>query len=220
MLVLDSRIPKECRMKELETQWKEKGKKVVLVLAKSDLVPEAVLENWYQELNKEYPTAIFSVEADSAAQSSEVFKVILEALPEHKAAIKVGIVGYPHVGKKSLLKVLNETVKDQPKIELDQKVGTVLGKKEPNSLVIKTVADLEDLADPYGPVHALLKKVPKDEILLQYEIQDYNNTQEFLACVARGKGMLLKGGMPDYDSAARMVLNDWVEGKLRYYQEC
>eukprot|EP01022_Parablepharisma_sp_SALTPOND_P027725 TRINITY_DN675_c0_g1_i10.p3 TRINITY_DN675_c0_g1~~TRINITY_DN675_c0_g1_i10.p3 ORF type:complete len:353 (-),score=76.26 TRINITY_DN675_c0_g1_i10:6119-7177(-) len=217
LVILDGRVPSECRPKDLEAKCAEKGKKVVLVLNKSDLIPESVLENWYERLSKELPTGIFNAMLESEEQCLELFKKVEKACKKTTTPIKVGVVGYPNVGKRSVLKALKTAV--PKKFQLIEKTGTALGKKEPNSLIIKMVAELADLGDPYVPVHALIKKVPKDDMLLHYEIPDYTNTQEFLAYVARKEGFLLKGGLPDYDAAARKVLNDWVQGKIRYYQE-
>lgn len=39
----------------------------------------------------------------------------------------------------------------------------------------------------------------------------------FLALVARSTGKLKKGGIPNTDMAARSVLHDWNDGKIKYY---
>jgi len=39
----------------------------------------------------------------------------------------------------------------------------------------------------------------------------------FLALVARSTGKLKKGGAPNTDQAARSVLHDWNNGKIKYY---
>jgi nuclear GTP-binding protein len=39
----------------------------------------------------------------------------------------------------------------------------------------------------------------------------------FLAMVARTKGRVLQGGIPDKVMAARLVLKDWNRGKIPYY---
>jgi len=40
---------------------------------------------------------------------------------------------------------------------------------------------------------------------------------DFLDVLARGKGRLLKGGEPDIESAAKIVLSDWVRGRVPYF---
>merc|ERR1739848_906088 len=46
---------------------------------------------------------------------------------------------------------------------------------------------------------------------------EYSNSQEFLSHIARRRGKLLKGGVPDYMDAARIVLQDWNNGGISYY---
>ena len=50
-----------------------------------------------------------------------------------------------------------------------------------------------------------------------YEVRDYETATEFLEFLARKAGRLLKGGEPDVNAVAKMVLNDFVRGKLPWY---
>jgi nuclear GTP-binding protein len=43
------------------------------------------------------------------------------------------------------------------------------------------------------------------------------DVEEFLEKLARIKGRLLKGGEPDIEGVAKIVLNDWVRGKIPYF---
>ena len=54
-------------------------------------------------------------------------------------------------------------------------------------------------------------------MLLHYHITDYSNADEVLNLVARGIGKLKRGGIPDQSMAARLVLNDWNMGKIKYF---
>merc|ERR1712062_748874 len=45
----------------------------------------------------------------------------------------------------------------------------------------------------------------------------FSDTAEFLAKLAIQLGKLKKGGVPDRNLAARIVLNDWNSGKLKYF---
>ena len=40
---------------------------------------------------------------------------------------------------------------------------------------------------------------------------------DFLDTLARAKGRLLKGGEPDIEGAAKIVLGDWVRGRIPYF---
>jgi nuclear GTP-binding protein len=43
------------------------------------------------------------------------------------------------------------------------------------------------------------------------------DVDEFLAAVAGARGKLRKGGVPDMRAAARIVLQDWNDGRIPYY---
>lgn len=50
-----------------------------------------------------------------------------------------------------------------------------------------------------------------------YKIQSWTDTEDFLAQLARSGGRLLRGGEPDANTAAKMVLYDWQRGKIPYF---
>jgi nuclear GTP-binding protein len=52
-----------------------------------------------------------------------------------------------------------------------------------------------------------------------YDIKtDYrNDSVAFLEILCRKSGRLLKGGEADIDGAAKMVLNDWIRGKIPWF---
>jgi nuclear GTP-binding protein len=53
--------------------------------------------------------------------------------------------------------------------------------------------------------------------LRYYRIADFTRQEEFLGQIARKKGYLQAGGIPNFDQAARSVLRDFLNGKLKYY---
>jgi hypothetical protein len=50
-----------------------------------------------------------------------------------------------------------------------------------------------------------------------YKLQSWTDTEDFLAQLARAGGRLLRGGEPDANTAAKMVLYDWQRGKIPYF---
>ena len=50
-----------------------------------------------------------------------------------------------------------------------------------------------------------------------YEVTNYETPTEFLETLARKAGRLLKGGEPDVNAVAKMVLNDFLRGKLPWF---
>jgi nuclear GTP-binding protein len=53
--------------------------------------------------------------------------------------------------------------------------------------------------------------------MLLYNVPLYSNVNELLESIARRRGKLHKGGAPDVETAARMLLGDWNAGKIGYY---
>lgn len=76
---------------------------------------------------------------------------------------------------------------------------------------------VENVNDPITPIEEILKKVNKNDILVHYKIPDFSNSNEFLINVAMSRGKLNKGGVPDLENAARLVLQDWNTGKIKFF---
>lgn len=133
--VLDARDPLGTRCAEVENMvlGQGGGKRVILVLNKADLVPKDNLEAWIKHLRKELPTIAFKsstqMQSKRLGQSKgKMSKMTEEQLcvtsksvgvstlmtllgnycrnKDVKTSIRVGIVGYPNVGKSSLINSL------------------------------------------------------------------------------------------------------------------
>jgi nuclear GTP-binding protein len=50
-----------------------------------------------------------------------------------------------------------------------------------------------------------------------YKVQSWESPEDFLQQVARLTGRLLKGGEPDLNTAAKMVLYDWQRGRIPFF---
>ena len=68
-------------------------------------------------------------------------------------------------------------------------------------------------------VSAILERCSPTHLQMLYNIPHFpaNDTTAFLLAVARAKGRLRKGGVPDLDGTARSILRDWVAGRIAYY---
>lgn len=252
--VLDARDPIGSRIhKTLEDVILSKAeKKMVLVLNKIDLVPKEVVGQWLTVLRRSHPTIaikacknISESDATDAATSSVPVGMdgLLQLLKNYartgagggkaKTTIVVGIVGYPNVGKSSIINALKRSravgVSPRPgftttmqEVVLDRNVrlldspGVVF---DDNTALLGNCVDADSIDDPIPPVDALLKRCKPESLMMTYNIPAFpqGNTMIFLAMVAKTYGRVLKGGIPDKIGAARSVLRDWNQGKIPYY---
>ncbi|GKY94099.1 hypothetical protein MPSEU_000376300 [Mayamaea pseudoterrestris] len=238
-------------------------KRMVLVLNKIDLVPKEAVGSWLTALRRSHPTIAIkgnSLErrsdgvavgvaddsasvATSTASSSVGADGLLQLLKNYartgggggkgKTTIVVGVIGYPNVGKSSIINALKHTravgVSPRPgftttmqEVILDRNVrlldspGVVF---DDDSALLGNCVDAESIEDPLPAVEALLQRCNHQSLLMTYNIPAFppGDVMMFLAMVARTKGRVLKGGVPDKVSVARTVLRDWNSGKIPYY---
>ena len=50
-----------------------------------------------------------------------------------------------------------------------------------------------------------------------YKVKQWQDAEDFLTKLAHASGKLLKGGEPDLNTAAKMVLYDWQRGKIPFF---
>lgn len=153
---------------------------------------------------------------------------------QEKARVSVGIVGYPNTGKSSLINSMKRhpsvmvggragVTKVMQEVQLDKKVtlidcpGVVFaGNSNDPALILRNVVRVENVADPYSVVEALIQKTPRESLIKFYGF-DFSSTSDFLQNVARVRGKLQRGRGLDIPQAAKSVITDWTDGKFRYY---
>lgn len=155
-----------------------------------------------------------------------------------KEAVTVGVVGYPNVGKSSLINSLKRCksvgvsstagfTKSLQPIQLDSKVklidspGVLFLDNEENdsSLVLRNCVNVAQVDDPIGSVRTLLEKIENgiEALMVLYRLQRFENADELVRLLAIKRGKLKKGGIPDVDAGARIILQDLNAGKIKYF---
>ncbi|THH01231.1 hypothetical protein EW026_g1460 [Hermanssonia centrifuga] len=246
--VLDARDPMGTLCESvLEYIRKEKShKQVVLVINKCDLVPNWVTARYIQHLTPRYPTLAFHASPNHSFGKGSLIQLLRQFSQLHsdKKQISVGFIGYPNVGKSSVINTLKSgkvcTVAPVPgetkvwqyitltrRIYLIDCPGIVptSAKDTQTSTVLKGVVRVEALATPSEHIPALMERVKPIYLSRTYGIplpdpDDPSKGWEadtLLDKLARMKGRLLKGGEPALDSVAKIILTDWVRGRIPFF---
>lgn len=250
LYVLDARDPIGTRSPFLEEYMRKekKYKHFVFVLNKCDLIPLWATARWLQILSKDYPTISFHASVNHPFGKGNLISLLRQFNKLHnvthrgdsrtKAPISVGIVGYPNVGKSSVINTLRrKAVCKVAPIPGETKVwqyvaltrsiflidcpGIVYDREGNNDVqaVLKGVVRVERLgsADKSAVVDTVLQIVKRKDLAATYGISEWADVNDFLSQVAMLRGKLLPGGLPDTDTVARVVLYDWQRGKLPWF---
>ncbi|CEP15788.1 hypothetical protein [Parasitella parasitica] len=265
--VLDARDPLGTRTRSVERMVMDSGldKKIILVMNKIDLVPKENVEQWLKYLRNEYPAIAFKASTQSQrnnlSQSSISTDVassnmlnsaeclgadtLIKLLKNYcrnvnlKTSITVGIVGYPNVGKSSVINSLKRSkvcgvgstpgfTKVAQQITLDKNIklldcpGIVFAQQGQDGqnaaeITLRNCVKVELLDDPITPVEVIVSRCTTEQLMKMYNVAYFNNAHEFLVLLAQQRGKLKKGGVADTHQVARHVLTDWNGGKIPYY---
>lgn len=261
--VLDARDPVGTKSTLVEDMvLSNDRKKLVYVLNKADLVPREVLAGWLTYLRKFHPTIPFkcntqsqkgnlgsekgkvnkqqegSLKTNHAIGGEELLGLLKNycRVGDSKSIIAVGAVGFPNVGKSSLInslmrtrsvgvsatpgytKVAQEVILDK-NIRLIDSPGIVFADGDSSATALRNCVNVEEMEDVYTPIQAILEKCPQAYLMQLYAIPKFKNKDcmAFLALAAKATGKLKKGGIPNTDAAARSILHDWNTGKIKFY---
>jgi nuclear GTP-binding protein len=112
--VLDARDPLSSRDMTTERFIHEVSgtateKTLILILNKVDLIPKENADAWIKYLNNTYPTFAFSQKRAPSFTAALLQKLKAIASGPTKKILTVGIVGYPNVGKSSLINALRQS---------------------------------------------------------------------------------------------------------------
>lgn len=246
--ILDARDPLGTLCESvLEFIRKEKAhKQVVLVINKCDLVPNWVTARYIQHLTPRYPTLAFHASPNHSFGKGSLIQLLRQFSQLHsdKKQISVGFVGYPNVGKSSVINTLKSgkvcTVAPVPgetkvwqyitltkRIYLIDCPGIVptSARDSQTSTVLKGVVRVEALATPSEHIPALMARVKPVYLSRTYGVplpDEADPTtgwepEKLLDTLARMKGRLLKGGEPDMEAVAKIMLSDWVRGRIPFF---
>ncbi|KAK0703758.1 P-loop containing nucleoside triphosphate hydrolase protein [Lasiosphaeria miniovina] len=284
LYVLDARDPEGTRSRDVERSVMAAtggGKRLILVLNKVDLIPPPVLRDWLNHLRRYFPT--LPLRASNPAPNAHTFNhrditvqstsaTLFRSLKSFaasrnlKRAISVGVIGYPNVGKSSVINALMSrlsgsrsqhnacpagaeagvttsiravkidsklTLLDSPGIVFPSSASAMPGFVPKNAteahahLVLLNAVPPKQIDDPIPAVSLLLKRLSANSVLMEKMMKVYDlpalklnsesgdSTMDFLVQVARKRGRLGRGGVPNTFAAAMTVVTDWRDGRIQ-----
>ncbi|KAH6898926.1 P-loop containing nucleoside triphosphate hydrolase protein [Thelonectria olida] len=289
LYVLDARDPEATRSREVERSVMAAasgGKRLILILNKVDLIPPKILRDWLVYLRRYFPT--LPLRASSGASNAHTFNhrdltvsststALFKALKSFaasrqlKRAVSVGVIGYPNVGKSSVINALLSrmsgkgasaskacpagaeagvttsirSVKIDSKLTLLDSPGVVFPSSSSLQtgglvnlknateahahLILLNAVPPKQIDDPIPAVTLLLKRLSSSPELTEklsnvYDIPPLiqtngDTTTDFLVQVARKRGRIGRGGIPNINAAAMTVITDWRDGRIQGWVE-
>ena len=193
---------------------------------------------WVRSLSKDYPTLAFHASITNSFGKGSLIQLLRQfsSLHSERKQISVGFIGYPNTGKSSIINTLRKkkvcTVAPIPgetkiwqyitlmkRIYLIDCPGVVPPNNSdtPQDILLRGVVRVENVENPEQYIPAVLAKTKPQHLERTYQIKGYKDHIEFLELLARKGGRLLHGGEPDVDGVAKMVLNDFLRGKIPWF---
>lgn len=258
--IVDARNPLfyKCNDLDLYASETDSSKICVLLVNKADFLSPQLLQHWktyFTENNVSHfffsakqQQAIINGEKDVATNpllaSRETLlaqlKDFIKSAHKGVARCTVGMVGYPNVGKSSVINVLcgqkKVSVSAQPgrtkhfqTIHIDNEVtlcdcpGLVFPSftNSKAEMMCSGVISIDHGTDFDNPMILVVQRVPRKILEEVYSIKlpdedVHMSPKVFLTILARERGYATGSGNPDIKKAAKMVLKDYVNGKLLY----
>jgi ribosome biogenesis GTPase A len=251
--VLDARLVELSRNEEVENLVEEIGRPLLFVINKSDLASKASLKQQVTELKKRGEVVFIN------AKKPKDVKVLLYAIKkifkkygkreetvrqfgdpkiktrEAKAEIVAGILGYPNVGKSSIINAMAH----KKKVKVSKKAGTTHGihwvkatneiklidspgviplRKDDEVRLGLIGAKTDKIKDPTLIAHALIKLFLKnnpENFNKFYDIKINEDVDDVVEQIGNKKSYLLKGNNIDEFRTCSDIIRDWQTGRLR-----
>ncbi len=227
--VVDARFPEETRNRALESKVVDSGKKLIIAINKADLVSKERAKRAKRGISKPAVCVFLS-----AKDRKGVKRLMREIGIAGKGKSVVGVIGYPNTGKSSVINALKgrKVVRTSRKagftrgeqlVRLNQEVMLVdspgvipFNERDEFKLFLVGAKNVQDLGDRELAALKLIEFVQKNnsgELKKKYGI--LGKGEKVLEEIAVKRKKLLKGGVPDTNAAAGIVLEDWARGRLK-----
>lgn len=223
--VVDARAVAKTRNLEIEDKARKKGKIIIYVMNKCDLAPKAELEKLKKILN---PSVFISCKTYHGITLLKE-KIRIEARKKGLTKPIVGVLGYPNMGKSSVINALSGT----GRVRTSSVSGFTRGKQYVTTRQFYLI-DTPGVI-PYGEKDSVknamvgintISKDPEYDALMimkgnigmiesHYKVPVNENKEETLEKIAFVLNCVKKGNLPDTARAAEIILKGLREGKIK-----
>ncbi|NJE43062.1 GTPase [Thermococcus sp. GR6] len=233
--VVDARDPIGTRNRNLERLVKEEGKPLLIVMNKADLVPK----EWAEEYKRksEIPVVFISArERKGTGILRREIKKLAKGLLDEQDKVKVALIGYPNVGKSTIINTLKGKkavgtapipgyTKGKQLIRLSKKIWLldspgVVPIDDFDELVIKGGFPADKIEEPVKPALKLIGRIletRKEALTEKFGIENFSSEEDILREIGKRKGIIRKGGEVDLEETARWLLREWQTGRFTLF---
>ena len=220
---IDIRNINGTRCFNLENEIKKK-KNLILVLSKSDIFTKEFIDQKIDFLKQEnLVLVVSSYIREKIIEMYNQLKEIILGINNDKKCIKIGIIGYPNMGKSTfiksiqLLKEANSFEKiiyfDDRSFGIDSLPGTIFEKDDDNTYFIsKEFKDISLIPNPEKLIEKLFEYIDKNKIKEIYNLNDFNNLHDLI------KEFSIKFQYNENENNLIIlhIIRDIIEGKINY----
>jgi ribosome biogenesis GTPase A len=229
LLLVDARMPDITRNSEIVEKVRAmRGKRLFFVFNKIDLVSSSEIS----KLKKEYPDSYF-ISAKKKIGVSKL-KVALENMAENwnRSSLRVGLVGYPNIGKSSLINLIAPSARAKVKsisgttkktqwvrsgrLRIMDSPGVIPYGDKKVQVGMVAAKDPHKIKNPEKVAFSLLRgKNKRVDFIKKFYGVEGDEAIEIFEAIGRKRGYLVKGGEIDENRTAVKIIDDWQRGRIK-----